>query len=192
MTLYLIIIAVANVIIDLLVSVFTDYLWYNVVFWTALSTLVAFLIDLILAIVIRKLPEKWFNPNKKIFRIFDFEKRLYEFIGVKKFKDHVPELGKYSGFRKNKVTDPKNPEYLYRFMMECCYGEVIHLLSVPIGVIAMFCMPIDLWILSGLPVVIVNAFLCILPYFVLRYNRKKLSNLYRIATKLNQKQLKSA
>lgn len=192
MTLYLIIIAVANIIIDLLVSIFTDYLWYQVAFWTALSTLVAFLIDLILAIVIRKLPEKWFNPNKKIFHIYNFEKRLYEFIGVKKFKDHVPELGKYSGFRKNRVTDPKNPEYLYRFMMECCYGEVIHLISVPIGVLAGFCMPMGLWLVSGLPVVIVNGILCILPFLVLRYNRKKLSNLYRILTKTHQKQKKSA
>ena len=192
MKLYLIIIFVCNVIIDLLVWLFTEYLLYQAILWTAVSTLVAFTIDLILAIVIRKLPERWFNPNKKVFKIFGFEKKLYEFIGVKKFKDHVPELGKYSGFRKNKIVDPKNSKYLYRFMMECCYGEIIHIVSVPLGFIATFAMPMGLWLTSGVAVSLVNAVLCYLPYVVLRYNRKKLNNLYNIAKRKEQNSLSVA
>lgn len=183
MKLYIFLIILANVVIDVINILFVESAWYVIVAFTALSTIVAFIIDLILAVVIRRLPEKWFNPQKKVFKIFNFEKRLYECIGVKKFKDKIPELGKYSGFRKNHVVDPKNPDYLYRFMMECCYGEVIHIISVPIGVLAMFCMPKTLWLTSGLPVVIVNAILCALPYFVLRYNRKKLATLYKFASR---------
>ena len=187
MTLYLIIIVAANIVIDVVYVVFVCGIWYEIVLWTAFSTLVAFVIDLLLAVFIRKMPEKLFRPEKKIFTIYDFEKNLYEKTGIKFYKDKIPELGKYSGFRKNHVAEPKNPQYLYRFMTECCYGEVIHLVSVPLGFISMFCMPKALWLTSGVYVAIVNAILCILPYFVLRYNRKKLSVLYKFATRKKDK-----
>ena len=144
--------------------------------FTFLATAVCFLIDLVLAFAIRALPEKWFNPNKKIFKIFSWEKRFYEFIGVKHFKDKVPEVGK--GFRKNKIQDPKDPQYLYRFMLESTYGEVIHILNIVLGFLAIFAVPLDLFLTISLPVCLVNAFLSLLPYFVLRYNRKKLSFVY--------------
>ena len=67
MTLYLIIIVAANIVIDVLNVVFVCGVWYEIVLWTAFSTLVAFVIDLLLAVFIRKMPEKLFRPEKKIY-----------------------------------------------------------------------------------------------------------------------------
>ena len=75
MKLYIFLIILANVVIDVINILFVEIAWYVIVAFTALSTIVAFIIDLILAVVIRRLPEKWFNPQKKIFEIFNFEKR---------------------------------------------------------------------------------------------------------------------
>lgn len=97
MTLYLIIIVAANIVIDVLNVVFGCGIWYEIVLWTAFSTLIAFVIDLLLAVFIRKMPEKLFCPEKKIFTIYDFEKNFYEKTGIKFYKDKIPELGKYSG-----------------------------------------------------------------------------------------------
>lgn len=178
MKLYFIIIAAANIIIDFFNIFFGTDVWYAVILWTTLCTFAAFTIDLLLAILIRWLPENAFSPEKRIFTIFNFEKTFYEKMGIKKYKDRVPELGKFSGLSKRRIESPKSPEYVFRYMRECCYGEVIHFASVLIGFAAMFCCPAALWLSVGLPVVIVNALLCYLPFTVLRYNRKKLYAIY--------------
>ncbi len=189
MKLYLILIAIFNAIIDLLVIFLLKpaYEWYVIVGITAGDTLIVFIIDLLLAIIVNKFPEKWFEPKKKIFRIFNWEKSFYEHIGVKHFKDHVPELGKFKGFEKNTIQDPNNPEYIHKYMVECCYGEVVHILGIIIGFVTIFCCPFDLWLFISLPVSVINAFMCALPHFTLRYNRKKLEKLYEALEKRNKR-----
>ena len=38
--------------------------------------------------------------------------KIYNKLKVKKWKDKIPEIGHFTGFRKNKISDPKNPEYI--------------------------------------------------------------------------------
>lgn len=178
MILYLSIIIFANILIDVFgIWIFKVPLsWQLIVSYTMLCTVTCFVIDLLIALLIRSLPEKLFNPNSKAFKIYDWEQKFYNFIGIKFYKDKIPDLGK--GFRKNKIYEPKNPDYLYKYMLECCYGEVIHLVSVPFAFFAMLVVPLKFFLQISLSVIIVNAILCLIPFFVLRYNRKKVKRIY--------------
>ena len=63
-----------------------------------------------MAFLIRRLPEKWFKEEKGILKTTKFELKLYNFLHVSKWKEHVPELGSFTGFHKNKVTNPFDEE----------------------------------------------------------------------------------
>lgn len=134
-------------------------------------------IDGLCAFIIHKLPSKLFNHRFKIFHIFKFERRFYELIRIKKWKDLIPELGGLADFRKNKLAEPTNNEYVEKFLTECCYGEVIHFNSIILGFLIIF---FDLrhCLFFGIPVAIANAIINFLSYMILRYNRPKLNVLY--------------
>ena len=79
---------------------------------TILTVIIEFLISGMIALFIHWLPTNWFMPERKIFKVYRWERKFYEKLGIKKWKDHVWELGGLGGFRKNKLYDPTNPEYL--------------------------------------------------------------------------------
>jgi len=68
-----------------------------------LSTMAIIAIDGLTAGIVRLLPKKLFNPFAKRFKVFKWEKSFYQKLGIKKWKDLVPELGHLTGFRKNKI-----------------------------------------------------------------------------------------
>ena len=145
------------------------------------------LIDGLVAFLIRRLPEKWFKEEKGILKTTKFELKLYNFLHVSKWKEHVPELGSFTGFHKNKVTNPFDSEYLARFILEARYGAVIHFASVPTSFLVllldvwMYTGPSSIWLTIALPVAVVNAILILLPAFVLKYNLPKLQRLYQVS-----------
>ena len=60
-------------------------------------------------IIRRAFPEKWFSYERKGF--FDVPKKeckFYEKIGIKKWKDHVLELGMFTAFDKKAISAPDN------------------------------------------------------------------------------------
>lgn len=141
--------------------------------WLAVALIV--LIDAIVAVVCRLLPASFASPERKIFAVSKQEKLFYERLKIRKWKDKIPEIGHLTGFRKNRLTEPNNPAYLRRFLLENCYGEIVHAVSVPCGfAILAFHGFTKTWISLALPVAIVNAVLNILPICVLRYNYYKL------------------
>ena len=154
------------------------YDWFFVIKITLLNILVIFLIDAFLAFVIHKLPLRWFDHRKKCFHIFKWERKFYEKIKIKKWKDHIPELGTLVNFRKNKVLEPNNNIYVQKFLTECCYGEMIHFLSIIFGILIIFIAP-KYFLLLGFPVVVANAFINYLSFAILRYTRPKLLQLYK-------------
>lgn len=140
-----------------------------------ISVVGAFVIDLIVALVIRIFPAKNFAPEKKIFKSHKWEKNFYLKIGIKKWKDKIPEVGKLiKQFDKTQVEDKNKPEYLYKFLCELGYAEIMHLVSAPLGFLVIFIFPLEYWFLFGIPVGIVNFVLQLLPVFVQRYNRPRL------------------
>ena len=191
MIIYLLIIGISTAVIATLNCIFTPggEPWYMYLIMTVAAVAAAFIIDAVVAIIGRRLPEKWMDPNKKIFTASKRELAFYEKIGVKKWKDKLPELGGFTSFHKDKLYDPWNFEYVKRYLLEACYGVVIHIFSVPFSFLIIL---LDykmytgwswMWLTIMLPVAIINAILIVLPAFILKYNIPKLKMLYDINLK---------
>lgn len=152
-----------------------------------ISVLVVFLIDAFLAFVIRRLPSRWFDFRKKFFHIFKWEKNFYEKQKIKKWKDKIPELGQFTNFSKSKIEDPTNNEYIERFLLEICYGEVIHFTSIILGFVIIFIFDLRYCWCMGLIVAIANGIINYLSFAILRYNRPKLTTIHKRNERLKQR-----
>ncbi len=144
-----------------------------------LSVVAAIAVDGVFAALIRRMPEKWFAHDKKFFQVSAKEKKFYEKLKIRKWKEKIPELGQFTNFHKNKVADPHNNIYLRRYMLEACYGEAIHLVCVAVGFLIVFFFPLKYWLCFGFPVAVINALLHLPPFFILRYNFYKMKLLYQ-------------
>lgn len=166
-----------------------SYDFYIYILLTIGFTIASIILDAIVAIVIRKMPERLFDYKKKIFKTSKASYKFYKLIGVKKWKDKVPELGMFTGLRKNKIDNPKDPDYLSRYILEATYGIIIHYLSAPLAFLIllldfkMYGGESNIWLTIALPVAVVNMVLILLPAFVLKYNLPKLVRLYEISLK---------
>lgn len=188
--LYLIIILVSMALISSANIIFNDtYEWYFYIIFVVGLVVASIIIDGLVALVIRKMPEKWFDYKMKIFNASKSEYKFYKLIGVKKWKDKVLELGMFTNFSKSKIESPKDPEYLRRYILEACYGVIIHYVSFPFAFLIllldfkMYSGESNIWLTVCLPVAIVNAILIVLPAFVLKYNLGKLIRLYEISAR---------
>ena len=152
----------------------------SIVLIVFLSTLAVIGIDLITATIVRWLtPKKWFDPDKRKSRVSKWELSFYKKIRVKKWKDKVLELGFLTKFSKNKLSDPNSKEYIHRFLLESYYGIAVHIFCILTGFLVIFIYPLYFALYFGLPIALVNAFLNLLPIFVLRYNLPKLASIYK-------------
>lgn len=148
-----------------------------------LTVAAVIVVDLIFAGIVRWiLPQKWFSVTKKGFSAGKKECRFYEKIGIKKWKDKIPELGKLTNFRKNKISEPTNNEYVARYITEANYGIGVHVSCIIFGFLVMLIYP-EYWYCIGLPVGVVNVVYNCLSLFILRYNLPKLHTLYRVNEK---------
>lgn len=131
----------------------------------------------------RALPEKWFTKDVKFHNVSKAECRLYEFFGIKLWKDHVLELGMFTSFSKKKVSNPNDPEYISRFILESNYGYQIHLWNFILGILPFFFFPREIGIRFILPAFAANSILSILPLMILRYNIPRLKRLLTVVEK---------
>lgn len=157
---------------------------FGVSFWFILGAVLinvvaVIAVDGLFAFLIRRLPEKWFGHERRFFQVSAKEKKFYEKLKIRKWKDKVPELGQFTNFHKNKVAEPRNNVYLERYMLEAAYVEVIHLAGCFLGFVIIFFYPLKYWLCFGFPVAVINLIMNILPYFILRYNFYKMKVLYR-------------
>lgn len=151
---------------------------------TWLAILAVVVVDALTATLCRLLPGKCANPEKKVFNVSNKEKRFYEKLKIRKWKDLVPEIGQFTGFRKNQIVDPKSVEYLDRFLAEICYGEIGHIVSVFTGFLILWLFPsTGFWISIALSVAVINALMNLPSLFILRYNSYKLKILRKNALK---------
>ena len=138
---------------------------------------IVFAIDAVVATVVHAVPEKKVNPFAKIFRVGKKERNFYNKLAIKKWKDVIPECGKFlCHFSKTSVQNPNSNEYVLKFLRETCYAGVMHFVSIFLGFAPLFFMPQKLSIV--LPIALVNAFLQLLPVLVQRYNRERLTVVY--------------
>ena len=145
---------------------------------TFLAIAAVFVIDGLLAFLIRRLPERWFAPEARLFTVGKREKNLYRKSGINKWKKHVPEWGCFTGFHKDKMESPGDSSYLGRFLLESNYGVAGHVAGAVLGYLILL-IPYLRPLTVALPVAIVNMVLSLLPTMILRYNTPSLRNLYR-------------
>ncbi len=178
--LYLIIILICMAIICL-VNVLLNTADLTYIFIAVIiSTLSVIIIDCIFSTIVRRcLPKKWFDVEKKYFSAKKRECLFYEKIGIKKWKDKVLELGVFTNFRKNKISEPTNNDYVSRYILEANYGIACHVACIIFGFLIIFIYPLKYAVCFGIPVSIVNVVLNFLPVFILRYNLPKLHTLYK-------------
>ena len=157
--------------------------------FTALAVALVIAVDAVVATVFRLLPAKFANHDKKFFSVSLKEKKFYEKIKIRKWKDYIPEIGHFTGFRKNKIADPKSPEYIDRFLLEICYGQLGHFYSIFFGLLILLLFPITpFWLPLSISVAIINIFFNLPSLFILRYNSYKLKILRK---SLEKKQAKA-
>ncbi len=184
MILYLIIISSAVLIISGIVAPVMDVNIVSALGATSFAVLIVVLIDGLTATLCRLFPAKFANHEKKFYTVSAREKKFYEKLRIRKWKDFIPEIGHFTGFRKNRIADPKSVEYLDRFLLETCYGELGHITSVFTGFLLLCFFPISrIWLAVSIPVAFINALMNLPSLFILRYNSYKLEVLRKSTLK---------
>lgn len=153
----------------------------------ALGVISVIAIDGIVAFLVRRMPEKWFSPEGKLYTVSKREREFLRKTKIGVWKRFVPELGCFTGFHKDRIADPKDPAYIERFLLESNYGAVGHVLGAALGFLILFlpyCRPISV----GLPIAIVNFVLSMLPTCILRYNTPSLRRLLLRARREKEKE----
>lgn len=173
--LYVIIVGGCGLLISTIVALITKLSFLYVLLFTAIAIAAVVLIDALVATVCRLLPQKCANHESKVYAVSTEEKKFYEKLKIRKWKDKIPEIGHFTGFRKNKIADPKSLEYVERFLLEICYGELGHFFSVFFGFLILLLFPItDIWFAIAIPVAVINGIMNLPSLFILRYNSYKL------------------
>ena len=183
MKLYLSVIAAAVFAVCAFNVIFETAVWYYVVIAAFWCTALQFAFDGIIAIIINKMPDRWFGKDNPIYHVSEAEKKLYKKLKVRLWKDKIWELGGLGGFSKKNLLEPDSPEYIEKFIIECNKGVLTHRLSYPIGFIAMLTLPIPYSFTIALPIAVVNLFLNVLPTLALRYNTPMLQSVLKRLTK---------
>ena len=180
-------------IVDVIVAapIFSFDVWY-IILAVVISTVSVIAIDGVCATLSRWIfPKKWFGVDKKFFLAGKKECRFYEKIGIKKWKEKVLELGVFANFRKNKIADPNNNEYIASYIYEANCGILGHALGVIFGYLIIFIYPLPFWLCFGFPVATVNLVLSSMPLMILRYNLPKLHTLYKYNARRERKNMAS-
>ena len=142
-------------------------------------------LDALAALSVCFTPDRHYPADSPRFRVSEREKRIYIKLGVRVWKEKIPDLGGIAGFSKRKLKEPDNPVYVEKYIIECHKGVLIHRICYPLGLLVIPTLPNLCALTIGLPVAIINTLLHILPAMALRYNTPML---LRILKRLKQKQ----
>jgi hypothetical protein len=127
-------------------------------------------LDALAALAIRLTPDRLYPAESPRYRVSDREKKLYLKLGVRTWKDHIPDLGGIGGFSKKRLQAPDDPAYIEKYVIECHKGVLTHRLCYPLGLLVMLTLPNLCALTIGLPVAVINVILNALPTMALRYN----------------------
>ena len=148
-------------------------------------TYIAF--NAVVSLLTRAIPQDKINIHSKYFKTFKNERKLYESLGVRKFKDKIPDMGGvFTGFSKSEIVST-DPQYLERFIKETILGELSHILGI-LCCVFVFLIFNDYVLNFALPLFVLNTYFNLMPIMVQRYNRPKLYRIYeRQVAQSNQK-----
>lgn len=179
MRLYLTTIGIAGAVISAFNIFFGAAEWHFVIIAVIWCIALQFALDGGIAILINKMPDKWFGADNPLYNVSERERELYKRLRVRKWKDKVWELGGLGGFSKRSLREPGNPEYIERFIIECNKGVLTHRISYFIGFLAMLTLEGICAFSIALPVAVVNIYLNVLPTLALRYNTPMLKSVLK-------------
>ena len=177
MKLYFSVIGIAMALISLFNIAFDVASETYVISTVIVCTAMQFVFDGIIAIIVNKTPDRFFDIDNPRFTVTERERALYIKLGVRRWADKVWELGALGGFSKKTVKEPNDSEYIEKYIIECNKGVVTHRLSYFVGFLVMWPVSGTVAYTVALPVAIVNLFLNVLPTVVLRYNTPMLHTL---------------
>ena len=191
MILYLIIIAISMLLIWSGNWVFGSSCFYELGLFKmflliALAVVIEFVIDLIVSAIVMILPSKTFKCFGKVYK---WEKKFYDKLRIKKWKDLIP-VGKGPigmGINKKNLNNTGDINFLKRFIDECFKAEVMHFISIFTGFFLIIILPIRFSLVISLPVIVVNMVLQAMPYMVQRYNLPKLEMLLKRNIKIEER-----
>lgn len=142
------------------------------------TLLLLVLINIVCACCFQWIMVKRVNPFNKRYKVHKWEEKFYLKLGVRKWKDKIPELGKlFAGFDKSQVGDLKDNEHVKHFLVETITAEYIHKFSAIFGLLAVVAC-LKTWYIVGVPLLLANFVINSMPVIVQRYNRPKLMMLY--------------
>ncbi len=144
-------------------------------------------LNALVSLLTRIIPQDKINIHSWCFKTFKKERKIYELLGVKKFKDKIPDMGGVlTGFSKSELTS-SDPRYLERFIKETILGELSHLLGI-LCCVVIFIVFNEHTLNFALPLFFLNTYFNLMPLIVQRYNRPKLCKIYeRQVAHSNQK-----
>ncbi len=194
MILYLLLILFLEIAITTAVSLIRGANFFLVLAITGVSIIAVIAINGLTATVCRLLPKGCANHERKFYQVSAKEKKFYEKLKIRKWKDKVPEIGQFTGFRKNKIEDPSSVEFVDRFLLETCYGEMGHFLSLFTSFLLLLFFPLfpvrGLWWAIGIPVSVFGSLFNLPSFMILRYNSYKLRVLRKSALKKSRRKAK--
>jgi glycosyl-4,4'-diaponeurosporenoate acyltransferase len=131
--------------------------------------------------LVERLPLRVLDPESWLYRTRSWELggRVYERLGVKRWKAHLPDGAAVwqDGFRKKRLAGADD-DYLARFSRETCRAELVHWLMLPAwGLFWAWNGPLPMAVM-GLGVLAAN----LPPIVAQRYNRARLTALLRRRT----------
>ena len=185
--------------VAVLIAVFTPLApFFEITYWWAVLTVLifafaVFMVNCYLGIFLRLPPIEIYAPRQLLFKTLKVEKTVYKTIKVRQWKMKVVDAGKLFGFHpKDKLAKISDPDYLYRFLCEMGYAEIVHIAAIIFGVVPFLLsfLLLPVWWHGAIflaPIVAVNAFLNLLPIFVQRNNRPSMIRLYKRACRIRRR-----
>ena len=166
-----------------------SFSFMQIILFFTIELIIIILLNTLCALFFAKwLPDELFNKKFKLFNPGKKEIALYNKLHIKNWKDHTVEWGKLNGFSKSKIENPKDPEYVKKFIMECNKGFLAHFTSLFVAGFIFVFVP-DVFIFTmALPMFITSLVLNLLPILILRYNTHRLNTLLRFLERNKNKQ----
>lgn len=158
----------------------------NAVYWMIVTFAALLGIDIVVVVGMRIFPKKiFYNPNRRIYQTKPWQTSLFLKLGIRSWKERVPELGGMGGFKKDKLYSFET-DYLERFLYENCFGEAEHVMSGLASFLVLLYVPnIYLWTIA-FPFAVCNLMLNWMSAMIQRYLRPKLMALYRRQKRKNE------
>lgn len=193
MALYLSIITLAICILSA-INILGNFLAYSpaiVILIICGGVAIQFALDGLFAFLVHLMPNSWFKIDNKFYNVSDKERKFYEKIKIRRWKDKVWELGGLGGFSKKSLQANPDKEYFEKFLIESNKGVLTHIIGCFIGFLLIpIYLPLSCILSVSLPIAIVNFILNLPSLFILRYNTPKLLVAYKRLARNAEKQSK--